>query len=140
MTMKRYDGDITSGALQRADQQGKNSWLPQPESANAATYCPPGAKFDDDKPRIGLVLSDFPRALEAIAKVGAFGARKYTDHNWLAVADGPARYTDAMWRHWLAAQRGEESDKQSGLPHVAHMAWNALAVLELTLRAWEVQV
>ena len=28
---------------------------------------------------------------------------------------------------------GEETDKESGLPQLAHVCWNALAILELTV-------
>jgi hypothetical protein len=41
---------------------------------------------------------------------------------------------DAMIRHMLAHLRGEPKDEESGLDHLAHMAWNALCVLELKLR------
>ena len=94
----------------------------------------PGAKLDAGKPRVGLVLGDFAHALHAVACVGTFGACKYTDHGWLSVPNGPARYTDAMLRHWLAEQTGELTDEQTGLHHAAHLAWNALARLELLLR------
>lgn len=99
----------------------------------------PGAKLDAGKPRVGLVLADFARALTEVARVGTFGAQKYTDHGWLSVPGGQQRYTDAMLRHWLAEGRGELLDQQTGLHHAAHLAWNALARLELALRAQEVQ-
>jgi hypothetical protein len=63
--------------------------------------------------------------------VGTFGADKYTLHGWLAVENGEERYMDALFRHLLA---DEETDAESDLPHLAHAAWNALAVLELHLR------
>ena len=93
-----------------------------------------GRKNDAGKIRPGLVLGDFANALTEVTKVGTFGAEKYSDHGWLSVPDGPARYEDAMLRHWLAAKRGEDIDSDSGLSHLAHFAWNALAILELELR------
>jgi hypothetical protein len=36
-------------------------------------------------------------------------------------------------RHLLAQAAGEINDPESGLPHAAHAAWNALAVLELSI-------
>lgn len=98
----------------------------------------PGVKHDQGKPRVGLVLGSFPRALLSVAEVGTFGAKKYTDDGWLHVPDAHARYTDAMLRHWLAEAAGAETDPESGLAHAAHMAWGALARLELMLRAQEV--
>ena len=94
----------------------------------------PGAKLDKGKPRHGLVLGAFANALTEVAKVGTFGANKYSDNGWLSVPNGLARYTDAMLRHHFAEAGGEELDKDSGLRHAAHLAWNALAVLELALR------
>lgn len=94
----------------------------------------PGAKLDNGKPRHGLVLGAFSNALTEVAKVGTFGANKYSDNGWLSVPNGLARYTDAMLRHHFAEAGGEELDEDSGLHHAAHRAWNALAVLELALR------
>lgn len=91
----------------------------------------PGAKLDAGKLRASLVLGDFANALTAVCAVGTFGAKKYSDHGWLSVPQAPGRYSDAMMRHWLAMQRGEELDEQSGLTHLAHFAWNALALLEM---------
>jgi len=91
-----------------------------------------GVKHDDGKPLAGL-LGDFSRALMAVAEVGTFGARKYTRGGWQSVPDGAQRYTDAMWRHLLAEQQAP-LDSESGLAHASHMAWDALARLELMLR------
>jgi len=95
----------------------------------------PGAKLDAGKPRAGLVLGDFSRALRAVAEVGTHGAVKYSARGWLAVPDGEGRYTDALYRHLLADASGDALDVDSGLQHLAHAAWNLLAVLELRLRS-----
>lgn len=94
----------------------------------------PGAKLDAGKSRLGLVLSGFARALHAVAEVGTFGAKKYSDNGWQVVPDGKARYLDAALRHLLPID-GKERAADSGLLHLAHAAWNALAVLELHLRS-----
>lgn len=94
-----------------------------------------GAKLDAGKVRAGLVLGDFAHALHAVAEVGTHGATKYTAHGWLSVPNGAERYADAGLRHWLKRQMGEERDPDSGLLHLAHEAWNVLALLELTIRA-----
>lgn len=98
----------------------------------------PGAKLDHGKVRLGLVLRGFAKAILWVAKVGTFGANKYTPNGWLEVENGIERYTDAMYRHLNAYERGEEIDPESGLPHLAHAAWNALAVLELTEKGKEI--
>jgi hypothetical protein len=96
-----------------------------------------GAKLDAGKIKPRLVLGSFARALREVSKVGTIGAAKYTDDGWVKVPDGFDRYTDAMLRHWLDEQSGEEKDKDTGLLHMAHMAWNVLARLELYLREGE---
>lgn len=87
----------------------------------------PGAKLDNGKPRAGLVLRDFGNALLEVSEVGTFGAEKYTPHGWLSVKNGEERYLDAAMRHLLM----KGSDSESGIDHLAHAAWNILAVLEL---------
>lgn len=96
-----------------------------------------GVKYDDGKIRAGLVLGDFARALSAVARVGTFGADKYTDRGWLEVSQARERYTDAMLRHYLLEASGIETDSDSKLHHDAHLAWNALARLDLRLRGEE---
>lgn len=93
-----------------------------------------GAKLDAGKPRVELVLGGFSRALMEVVKVGTYGATKYTDNGWMDVPNGAARYRDAAGRHRLAT---DALDKDTGLLHRAHEAWNVLAALELELRDTE---
>ncbi len=92
----------------------------------------PGSKLDSGKNRLGLVHSDFSLAMEQIGRVATHGSDKYTAHGWLSVPNAFDRYTDAMYRHLNAFHRGELIDKDSGLSHLAHAAWGALALLELS--------
>lgn len=93
-----------------------------------------GAKLDAGKLKAGLVFGDFAKALKAVCEVGTFGANKYSDSGWLSVDNAARRYEDAKVRHMLERMSGVELDSDSGLPHLAHEAWNALAILELALR------
>lgn len=95
----------------------------------------PGAKLDVGKPDMSLLLA-FGRALDAVGRVATFGAGKYTPGGWQHVQNGPGRYTAALLRHLFAEDRGR-IDADSGLPHAAQVAWNALARLELMLRESE---
>ena len=97
----------------------------------------PGAKCDAGKIRVALMEEGFPRALMAVAEVTTFGAKKYTDHGWLAVPDAFKRYSDAAGRHRLKRLAGEERDADSGLLHLQHEAWGLLAMLELRLQGME---
>ena len=94
----------------------------------------PGAKLDSGKVRPGLVLGAFSSALHKVCEVGTYGAKKYSDNGWLSVPDAEPRYEDALLRHWLMYKTGQVLDPETGLPHIAHLAWNALAILELTER------
>ncbi len=91
----------------------------------------PGAKLDNGKNRMALCLHGFSRAVIQVGEVTTFGAVKYTPNGWKSVENAEERYLDAAYRHMLASAI-EECDPESGLRHLAHAAWNILAVLELT--------
>lgn len=91
---------------------------------------PEGMKFDSEKPRAGLVLGGFAEALLEVSKVGTFGAKKYAPNNWKLV--DPERYVDAMFRHLFQWMGPNRNDSETGISHLAHAAWNALAILQLT--------
>ena len=97
----------------------------------------PGAKLDKGKPKAGQILGMFARALWEVAKVGTFGADKYSMGGWQHVEDGQNRYNDAGMRHWLKNAMGEKIDGDSELLHLSQEAWNSLAKLELYLREEE---
>lgn len=97
----------------------------------------PGAKLDAGKIRPGLVLGGFARALKEVARVGTYGAQKYTENGWVLVPNGVDRYDDAMLRHWIDEHCGIELDRDTELRHAAHAAWNALARLDLLVRQSE---
>ena len=91
-------------------------------------------KYDAGKsPIFRGALDYFPRALGAVADVSLFGATKYAWKGWQNVDDGFERYSDALVRHLTAPAQGDFFDRDSGLLHEAHAAWNALARLELKL-------
>lgn len=92
----------------------------------------PGAKFDNGKVEVGLIFNDMPRALLAVAEVGTHGRYKYSKGGWRYVDNGFERYTNAMDRHRLK-EGIELLDPDSNILHAAHLAWNALARLELLL-------
>lgn len=126
--------------MDRGDEAEDASPIPLLEAdAPAVEVDPhvPGAKLDAGKNRLGLVLGGFAAALTQVGHIGTFGAGKYTPDGWKHVPGGVDRYTDALYRHLLAEAQGEETDPESGLPHAAHVAWNALARLDLMLKTDE---
>lgn len=87
----------------------------------------------DDKGKLMWALLPFD-ALEEIVKVYTYGASKYGDHNYLGGIKY-SRIVSAMFRHfkkWWVDK--EECDKESGLHHLAHMAWGVLTLLTYILR------
>jgi len=123
-TLSTYTTRTKSGAV----------LLPTEEDPIGIKTNDPGAKLDKNKPDLDLVLGDFSRALIEVGKVGTFGADKYSRHGWLSVPSGIRRYSSALLRHIFFWQQGELVDEDSKLLHLSHSAWNALAILELTLR------
>jgi hypothetical protein len=98
----------------------------------------PGAKLDAGKTCVWQgAIGYFPRAIEQVAAVSTFGARKYAWKGWETVPNGINRYSDAMGRHLIEEGIGHIHDKDSGLLVAAHTAWNSLARLELMLREQE---
>lgn len=86
-------------------------------------------KADHGKPRPDLLP---PHALLAVSEVLAAGVVKYSANNWRLV-DDRQRYYAALQRHALAYQTGENTDPESGLSTLAHLACNALFLLECEL-------
>ena len=89
-----------------------------------------GVKHDQGKARFDLLPYD---ALWDVAEVYTFGAKKYEDHNW-ARGMKWSRIFGAMMRHAWAYWGGEDLDKESGLPHMSHVAWCALTLLSYRKR------
>lgn len=83
----------------------------------------PGRKFDAGKPRWSLLPMD---AVELVIRVLEHGARLHAEENWKKVDGAEVRYRDAIFRHAAKIQLGEALDADSGLPHAAHIACNAL--------------
>jgi len=77
-----------------------------------------GKKFDNEKVPMDLLS---PIALEQIAKVMAFGAKKYDRHNWRA-GIAWSRIIAASLRHIFSFLKGEDKDPETGLSHIAHAA------------------
>jgi hypothetical protein len=96
-----------------------------------------GKKENNDKPQLSILFTQFPKALEAITKCSEYGHLKYketdTDYlNYQRVEGGSKAYADAGLRHRL--YKKGTTDIESQLPHYYHVAWNALAELELLIK------
>lgn len=80
-----------------------------------------------------VYLLDFPLAIEAVARVAAFGADKYSKHNWKK-GMYVRSIASSLLRHLTDFMNGEDIDEESGLNHTGAIAWNALALAEMAQR------
>jgi hypothetical protein len=85
-------------------------------------------KHDSEKPMMYLLS---PYALEEMAKVLTYGAKKYSPYNWKE--NGGLQYSrvlSATLRHLNAYQKGERKDNETGLSHLAHAACGLMMLIE----------
>jgi hypothetical protein len=135
---------VSGGEITGEFPRAKKSASSKPAILNALTdaindaLTPPtvGVKIDQGKAPVWQgVMKNFPHALLQVAHVSLYGSTKYPSYqDWHLVVNGDVRYAEALGRHWLQVAAGEQFDGESNLLHLAHVAWNALAVLELELR------
>lgn len=85
-----------------------------------------GIKHDTGKARMDLLPTE---ALIEVSRVLAYGAAKYSDHNW---REGLAwsRVIGAALRHLTAFNDGIDIDPETGLSHAAHAACNLMFLLD----------
>ena len=69
-----------------------------------------------------------------VARVAEYGATKYAERNWERGMSWGHCFSGAM-RHLWAWWSGEETDPESGCSHLAHAAWNCMALWEYRRRA-----
>jgi len=86
-------------------------------------------KADGSKTNPLLLDVDLVQSLEIVNRVLDYGAEKYERGGWRKVE--PERYEAAIRRHQRAIAKGEERDGESGLLHHAHVACNALFLLQM---------
>lgn len=82
-------------------------------------------RYNEGKAQIHMVPKEL---IEEVAKVLMFGATKYAKDNWKKGLSYEGCY-DSCMRHLLAFNSGEEFDKESNLPHLAHAACNIAFML-----------
>jgi len=85
-----------------------------------------GLRYDADKVRHDLLP---PNAINELAKVLTFGAKKYAPNNWMK-GMAWSRIIGPLKRHLNAIERGEDYDPETGLLHSAHVMCNAAFLTE----------
>jgi hypothetical protein len=109
---------------ERSQRGAQAPSLAEPEPADQ------GQKKDAGKLPLELLPT---RPLEAVAAVLAFGARKYRANGWRA-GIAYSRVYAAVLRHMWAWWRGEDNDRETGLPHLAHAMCELAFLLDYHLR------
>lgn len=123
-----YDNNIDKDQYDKFGKLSIPSIFTQPIDSQGV-----GMKYDGGKQFGALVYQDFTKAIKAVNAIGTFGAKKYKRSSWKTVPDAIVRYEDAAHRHLLDYNDGQIYDPESGYHHLAHYAWNVLAVLSLKL-------
>ena len=85
------------------------------------------ARFSEGKIRYDLMA---PWALEQIARVYTYGTIKYSDDNWWKGLKWKKDVFGCILRHVWKWFRGQQNDDESGIHHLAHAAWNCIALME----------
>lgn len=101
-----------------------------------------GQKFSGNKlPMYKVLVKQFPRAFQEVARNSNAGHQKYIEtdsnwDNWKHVKGGKEAYLDAALRHLLQSENetyDKDTEPYGGTRHLAAVAWNLLAALELEL-------
>lgn len=85
-------------------------------------------RYNEGKAELSYLMSA-PYAMQGLCETFAFGAVKYDRDNWKRGFPSE-KLTDSMLRHLLAYQNGETIDPESGIHHLNHMLWNAVALAD----------
>lgn len=67
--------------------------------------------------------------MDSVSRVGEFGAKKYAQWNYMG-GSSYMRFLGSCVRHLTSFIRGEDNDKESGLPHLAHLVYDCLMIME----------
>ena len=89
-----------------------------------------GTKHDSDKPMMNLLDA---YAMEHLAAVLTFGAKKYSANNWRKGISS-SRLLAAALRHIFSYLGGEKLDSESNLSHLAHAMCCLMFAINLASR------
>jgi hypothetical protein len=89
-----------------------------------------GSRNNNNKAEISMIL-EARHAMEGISNVLTFGKNKYARGNW-RIGLSHTQICDSLLRHLTAYLSGEDTDPESGLLHVDHIACNGFFLSEMT--------
>ncbi len=105
-----------------------------PELQKSLRVDPPTKVFKDDSAKLRMLFP--PEAYVAINEVFDYGARtKYGPHMWESNPIEWSRIADALERHYFKRwKQGHDRDVESDLLELAHIAANAVMLLQYELK------
>ena len=121
-SIKQYFGSMGEIVFASPDDEVANLWTQEPKTE--------GVKFDSGKLRMDLLPPD---ALEALGRILTDGAEKYGCRNWEKGMAWSRPYA-ALQRHLLAWWGGQDTDPESGHPHLWHVLTNAVFLTSYQIR------
>ena len=83
--------------------------------------------YDDNKPPLANLP---PEGLRSVARVQAYGHRKYKDFNNYRKGMEISRNLSCAMRHIMAYMDGEDLDPESGETHLAHAATRLMFTIQ----------
>lgn len=83
--------------------------------------------YDDGKPPLANLP---PAGMVGVAKVQAYGHKKYKDFNNYRKGMEASRQCSCIIRHVMAYMNGEDLDPESGESHIAHAATRCMFLLQ----------
>lgn len=86
-----------------------------------------GDRHNAGKPRMSLLP---PGPIIEVMRVAEYGSRKYADRNW-EKGLSYSEILDCLFRHALKWMGRERMDQESNCHHLAHVVWNALALMQM---------
>ena len=84
-----------------------------------------GARFDQGKTRVDLIPAE---VLLRLGEIYRMGAEKYDASNWRKGMKWSKVYGPLLrhlFKFWIGKER---HDPESGMPHIDHVVWNAVAL------------
>lgn len=135
-TLKDGSGEMGVGGVIGYETFGDNPLvLLNTGDEITSTFNPSLETRKNDKNQMELVDTGFPNALLMLGEVMTWAAKNkgYLPNDWKDIPNPQMSLLGAASRHRNKRLKGEEFDDESGLPHLAHEAFNVMAQLELLI-------